>query len=279
MIGSLAPWFGSKRTLAPRIVEALGPHKAYWEPFCGSMAVLLAKEPCRMETVNDLNGDLINLSRTIQDATLGPQLYRRLRRVLMHESEQEEAKAKCREKITDPVERAYWYFINSWMVRNGYGGTKDRGPGRVCVRFTNNGGHAATRWAGAVASIPQWRERLRKVTILQRDAFELIPRIEDVEETAIYCDPPYVVKGAKYLHDFESADHARLAETLQSFRRARVVVSYYDHPDLNRLYPGWSRLDCTMAKAVANASKTTKGAATAPEILLINTRGAGGLFV
>lgn len=40
-IGAVAPWFGGKRTLAPRIVEALGPHKAYVEPFCGSCAVLL----------------------------------------------------------------------------------------------------------------------------------------------------------------------------------------------------------------------------------------------
>ncbi len=42
-ITAIAPWFGGKRTLAPRIIEALGKHTAYWEPFCGSMAVLLAK--------------------------------------------------------------------------------------------------------------------------------------------------------------------------------------------------------------------------------------------
>lgn len=42
-ITALAPWYGSKRTLAPRIVEQLGEHRAYWEPFCGSCAVLFAK--------------------------------------------------------------------------------------------------------------------------------------------------------------------------------------------------------------------------------------------
>lgn len=36
-ISAIAPWFGSKRTLAPRIVEVLGEHRAYWEPFCGSL--------------------------------------------------------------------------------------------------------------------------------------------------------------------------------------------------------------------------------------------------
>jgi len=44
-ITALAPWFGSKRNLAPEIVRELRRHSCYWEPFCGSMAVLLAK-PC-----------------------------------------------------------------------------------------------------------------------------------------------------------------------------------------------------------------------------------------
>lgn len=33
-IKAIAPWFGSKRTLAPRIVEELGKHFAYWEANC-----------------------------------------------------------------------------------------------------------------------------------------------------------------------------------------------------------------------------------------------------
>jgi len=61
-IKAIAPWFGGKRNLAPRIVELLGKHRVYWEPFCGSMAVLMAKLPCVMETVNDLHADLINLA-------------------------------------------------------------------------------------------------------------------------------------------------------------------------------------------------------------------------
>lgn len=74
-ITALAPWYGSKRTIAADIVAEIGPHKAYW-------AVLLAKAPCSMETVNDLNADLINLSRVLQNPDLGPVLYRKLRRRL-----------------------------------------------------------------------------------------------------------------------------------------------------------------------------------------------------
>lgn len=38
-IGSIFPWFGGKHTLASDIVEELGEHKAYWDLFCGSLAV------------------------------------------------------------------------------------------------------------------------------------------------------------------------------------------------------------------------------------------------
>ena len=84
-IKALAPWFGGKRNLSSAIIELIGKHRVYWEPFGGSMAVLLAKPPCVMETVNDLHGDLINLARVVQNNELSLKLYRMLRRTFMCE--------------------------------------------------------------------------------------------------------------------------------------------------------------------------------------------------
>ena len=293
MIGSLAPWFGSKRTLAPRIVEALGPHRAYWEPFCGSMAVLLAKEPTSFETVNDLHADLINLATVIQDPVKGPRFYRRLRRTLASEGMFD----RCAEQFNDAwtgegnEERAFVYFTCSWLGRNGIAGTnigQKRGAGHsFCVRYTLNGGQPNRRWFSAIASIPQWRERLRSVLILQRDAFEVIGNIQDHKDVAIYVDPPYLAStrsgftapggSSHYRHDFASDDHMRLSTALNRFEAARVVVSYYDSPELDRLYPGWAKIDCTMRKSITNTGKD-QGSKSAPEVLLINNRNAGGLF-
>lgn len=86
----------------------------------------------------------------------------------------------------------------------------------------------------------------------------------------IYCDPPYVVKGAKYVHDFETADHERLAKVLSRFKHARVVVSYYDHPSLAQLYSGWTIRNLKASKSLVQAGKREKGAVAAPEVLLIN---------
>lgn len=275
-ITALAPWFGSKRNLAPEIVSELGPHTAYWEPFCGSMAVLLAKEPVSSETVNDLHGELINLARVVADEVAHVKLFDRLRRTLAAEPLHREAaeRWKARGKIAAgdalDVDRAYDYFLAAWLGRNGCAGTESYNQG-FCRRFTKNGGHAATRWMSAVDSIPDWFHRLRPVTILAEDGLSLIERVEDAIGVVIYCDPPYLVKGAKYVHDFSEHDHFTLAAALRRFRRTRVVVSYYDHPRLPSLYPDWTIRRLQATKSLVNQwMRDAGGRVDAPEVLLIN---------
>ncbi len=273
-IKGLAPWFGSKRNLASRIVVEIGFHSSYFEPFCGSMAVLLQKPVSSHEDVNDLHADLINLALVIQDPKLGAKLYRRLRRTWTHE----EVFAISRDALAgeaswEPpdVERAFHFFVFSWMGRNGITGTYRLHIG-FARRWTSGGGHGGRRFRSVVDSIPAWRRRMRNVTIQRIDGFEMIAKIHDADRTAIYVDPPYLQKGELYVHDFEPADHDRLAELLARFRQARVVVSYYNHPRLADLYPGWIKVDCATTKSLANQGlRDVKGQTTkAPEVLLIN---------
>lgn len=277
-ITSLAPWFGSKRTLGPEIVAEIGPHTAYWEPFCGSMAVLLAKPSCRNECVNDLHGDLVNLARVIQHPKLGAELYRRLRRVWSSEDLFRDSLAVVRAAEPDAdatsVDRAFHYFVASWQGMNGVAGTSTFNTS-YCRRFSTKGGDAGARWLGAVRSIPSWRRRMERVQVLSGDAFTLLEKIPDEPGTAIYCDPPYLAKGAKYKHDFAEADHARLAELLGRFKLARVVVSYYADPRLEGLYPGWRVKSLSVAKNMVNSGmRDEKGRTDAPEVLFINDVGS-----
>jgi DNA adenine methylase len=275
-INALAPWFGGKRTMAPKIIEAIGRHTCYWEPFCGSMAVLMVKPPVAMETVNDMHGDLVNLARVVRDRTLGPVLYRRLRRTLAAKALLDESAGRWKAYGDSPapdspdVDRAYDYFLTSWLGRNGVSGTESYNQG-FSLRFTKNGGHSATRWASAVDSIPAWRERLRSVTILNQCGIGLCERIEDARGVAIYADPPYLKKGAKYRHDFTPIQHVRLSAALRRFRFTRVVVSYYEHPNLVNLYPGWHKAKVKATKAlVSQGMRDATGATEAPEVLLSN---------
>lgn len=293
IISALAPWYGSKRTLAPRIVGELGPHKFYVEPFCGSMAVLLAKPVANMEMVNDLHGDLINLARVLASETGARSLYQQAQRLLMHEEMHAEMKAVCVASPAEPaasvaevsqqhVDRATAYLCMSWMGRNGSAGTR---PGNITTarRFTSNGGSGGLRWQSAVDSIPDWHQRLRAVSISRMDAFELLERLGDQAGTAVYVDPPYLRKSDKYIHDLAAGDHERLAAVLGRFKAARVVVSYYDEPELREMYPAskWTWVECPVTKGLVNQGRRDgAGAVAAPEVLIINGPSLtdGGIF-
>jgi DNA adenine methylase len=297
-IKAIAPWFGGKRTMAPLIVAELGKHVQYFEPFCGSMAVIFFKTPSRCETVNDLHGDLINLARVLQDPAAAATLYDRLQTVLFSEDlltaaadhlddESSLSLIVSHEKSLTPVgiERAYWFFLASWMMRNGVAGTA-RVEYQVAVRWTKNGGSPTLRFRHAVESIPAWHERLRNVVIIRRDAFSFIHKFEDCKETAIYVDPPYISdsrsgfgnhgNGSKYKHEFDHEnpmfgdDHKRLAEILGAYKKARIVVSYYDHPRVRELYRGWTFVDCTRQKHLHSQNGRGARKQSAPELLIIN---------
>lgn len=278
-IKAIVPWFGAKRNLANRIVELLGKHSTYWEPFCGSMAVLLAKPPCEMETVNDLHGDLINLARVIQDKEMGFKLYDKLSRTLYAEDFFREAKERW---ISSPenfngepdIERAYDYFVASWMGLNGVSGT-ERCNYAFALRWCRGGGQGARRWRSIVESMPAWHKRLQNVVIIRRDAFEVLNNIKDENGVAIYCDPPYFDKSDKYVHDFEDTEHQRLAGSLRRFKKAKVLVSYYDCPEVRRLYEGFEIIN--IGKSMQSLRNATRGQKKKPrkeqvEVLLVNQK-------
>jgi hypothetical protein len=54
-----------------------------------------------------------------------------------------------------------------------------------------------------------------------------------------------------------------------------VVVSYYDHPELDRLYAGWSKRRIEVSKATAHQGRRGENAAKAMEVLLTNERMSG----
>ena len=264
-ITAIAPWFGSKRSLAPTIIEELGPHRAYFEVFGGSAAVLMVKDRASHETFVDLHGGLINLARVLQDLRLAEQLYHQASLTLCSSEIFLESQRWIEQHPeAEGLDAAYHYFVVSWMGRNGTAGCL-RTNYQPSMRYTPNGGSGPTRWRSVTESIPDWYDRLRNVQIYRRDAFDVIGNIYDVEGVALYVDPPYLkatrAGGAKYLHEFEEADHARLAEALGRFQEARVVLSYYDDPRLEQLYPGWTIRKCYRQKNLHVQNQRGAGAA------------------
>lgn len=264
---AVAPWAGAKRTLAPRIVELLGEHDTYVEPFVGGCAILPRKPKSKFEFLNDANPAVVNVLVCLRDF---PQSIQAILDDTPFEREAFEiAKGYVADFTPDPRSAAAQLVV-WWMGANGYAGTTK--TGWFAQRHSKTGGDPSVRWESFKRSLPALAERLRDVQIFCGDFREMIAKsTEDRAGTAYYCDPPYFTKKFSYTHDFTAQDHADLAERLNQFRRARVVVSYYDAPELATLYPAdrWERHEVAVSKASANArTGATRTAAT--EILLVN---------
>ena len=58
---------GSKWSLARWIISFFPEHHSYLEPYFGGGAVLFEKPAAPIETVNDLDGEVVNFFRVVRD--------------------------------------------------------------------------------------------------------------------------------------------------------------------------------------------------------------------
>ncbi|WP_276917414.1 DNA adenine methylase [Aneurinibacillus aneurinilyticus] len=58
---------GSKWSMVDWIINHMPEHEVYLETHFGSGAVYFTKQPAKIETINDVNGKVVNLFRTIRE--------------------------------------------------------------------------------------------------------------------------------------------------------------------------------------------------------------------
>ena len=66
-VNALLNYPGAKWGMAEEIVALMPPHRSYLEPFFGSGAVLFNKPPSAIETVNDIDGDIVNFFTVLRE--------------------------------------------------------------------------------------------------------------------------------------------------------------------------------------------------------------------
>jgi DNA adenine methylase len=176
-------WFGGKSRLASKIVQHFPTHRTYCEPFGGSAAVLLAKDPSKVEVYNDIDRELVHFFVVLRDPSMFAKLRRAVENTLYARAEFELAKQRC----DDPVEAARRFFVRQ---RQSFGGI-----GRVWSYSVKNshGGMASgvRRWQRGIEGLPAAHRRLERVQIENDDWRAVISRY-DSAETLFFLDPPYI---------------------------------------------------------------------------------------
>lgn len=233
------PYFGGKARQAERIASMLPAHDHYVEPFAGSMAVLLAKPRATMETVNDLDGDLMTFWRVLRNQ---PDDLARACALTPH-SRAEYAAAYDLEGVSD-LERARRVWV---LLSQGRGATIRR----TGWRFYRNPGastYSMPEYLGAyVQRMIPVAERIAGVSLECRDALDVIADYGRHADVLLYCDPPYLgsTRAANYRHEITSdADHVALLDALSECR-ASVVLSGYPSPLYDAALARWHRVEAS----------------------------------
>lgn len=231
-------YYGGKTSLADRIVDLLPAHNHYVEPFAGSLAVLLAKPRSDMETVNDLDGDLMTFWRVLRDR---PEDLTRVTALTPH-SRSEHANAYDLD-VKDDLERARRVWV---LLSQGRGSTLRK----TGWRFYRDPAGSSISFPGYLNAysdrILPAAERLAGVSLEARSGIEVIRDYGKHSDVLLYVDPPYLRtsrNSANYRHEMGGADeHAQMLDVLTECE-ASVVLSGYDSPLYRTKLDNWSRVE------------------------------------
>lgn len=255
-------WYGGKYSHLNWLLPLLPRTRHYCEPFGGSAAVLLNREPSPVETYNDLHSEVVNFFRVLRS-----QKEDLIEAIGLTPFSREEFEIACEpsEGLSD-LERARRFYILARQVRTGLAQKASGGRWAHCLLTSRaEMAGAVSRWLGSIEDLPAIAQRLLRVQIEHAPAIEVIQRY-DSEETLFYCDPPYPhdSRGDKsaYLHEMTDKEHRSLAEVLRSVR-GKVALSGYHCDILDELYGDWNCIEAPIK--MCHSKKTPR-----QEVLWVN---------
>lgn len=258
-------WHGGKHYLARRIIALMPRHLHYVEPYFGGGAVLLARDPYDLslawgeeshhkgvsEVVNDVNGELTNFWRVLQN----PRDFSKFRRIVeavpFSQAEWEQSVADLG---TGRVTRAVRFFI--WC-RQSRAGKFDAFATLSRNRTRRKMNEQASAWWTTVDGLHAVHERLKRVVILNDDAINII-RQQDGPKTLFYLDPPYLhdtrVSTADYQHEMTEEQHAEMLDVICECE-GHVMLSGYHSKLYDKSLSKWRCQEFQIDNKASGAKK------------------------
>lgn len=198
---------GAKNRLAEWIISFIPEHRVYLELFFGSGAVFFNKDPAKIETLNDLDGEVYNLFKVIRDRT--EEFAKSLEMTPYSREEYENAYKKVSDETE--LERARKFMVRCWL---GMGSSNVYKNG---FRSSQQGNSPKTtkHWGELPDRVLLAAERLKHAQIEKLPALELLKRY-DTPDVFIYLDPPYLPGTRKRLSVQYRNDRKRPYRTFES---------------------------------------------------------------
>lgn len=237
---------GSKWSIARWIIDFFPEHHSYLEPFFGSGSVLFNKTRSNIETINDLDDNVVNFFEWIKrdPEQLAHEIYYTPYSRSVYERAFSFAEGNSLQKAVDfciRLNMGHGFRTNGEKV-----GWKNDVQGREKA-------YAALDWRSLPERIIQAAERLRAVQIENRPATELIERF-NYPNVLIYLDPPYVLStrhGKQYRYELNDKGQNDLLDAALA-HKGPLLISGYDNELYNDRLQGWHREETTCYSQVGS---------------------------
>lgn len=214
-------WIGGKSLSAQKIIDLLPEHICYCEIFAGGLWTFFKKKPSKIEVINDINSELINLYRVLQtqcNEFKERETYQLYSSELYYEY-LNDFKSGKHETLSN-LERAFRFFV---LIKQSFGSKFGAGFAFSATRPHTNS------FFNEFKALDEITKRLKTPIIDNRD-FEKIIESYDNENTIFYTDPPYMMSdNAQYYfqssnNSFSIHDHQRLFLALKSIKGKCILT-------------------------------------------------------
>lgn len=205
------------------------PHDEYREPFIGGGSVFFAKKKAKINWINDLETELINVYRALTNDDIIQQIIKRLSTEIATRERFEEIKKWEPQSFIDEVYRTYY------LNRTAYCGIINK----PAWGFKEKKSSPPSNWGKFLSEV---YPKLEGVEITNLDFSEVIASPKQGDSVLLYLDPPYFKADQKraYTKPFKLEDHIRLAEQLQN-TNYYFCLSYDDVDEIRDLYC-WAKI-------------------------------------
>ena len=250
----LSGWLGGKSRLSKQIIDRIPKHKCYVEPFAGGAWVFFRKVESKVEVLNDINGEAVNLYRVIRFHL--EEFIRYFKWILVSREEFNRFKKMRPETMTDIQRAVRFYYLQktSFSGRIGSGatfGTATTGLPRLnLLRIEEDLSAAHLRLCRC---------------FIENEGYDKVIKRYDRKHTFFYIDPPYYDCENDYGKDiFNKRDFQKLASQLEQIK-GKFLLSLNDLPETREIFKSFN---LEAVKVTYSCSRTSRPKAS--ELFITN---------
>jgi len=252
----IIPWIGGKGRLSEQLLRLFAPHECYVEAFCGGGALFFRRPaPAKVEILNDINGELVNLYRVVQNHL--EEFVRQFKWALSSRQVFKWQQMTRPETLTDIQRAARFFYLHhhcySGKVVDQSFGTATTAVPINLLRIEENLSAVHLRLAGVTIENAPW--------------FECCERY-DRAHTLLYLDPPYW-ETEGYGVPFEFVEYERMAAFIRCCK-SRAMVSINDHPEIRRVFEGLHMHELGIRYTIGTTDKLRAPKEESRELVITN---------